>query len=104
MTTNIPNIPKEKFAFVPRSEKIHDEKLQTKAVGYLGDAWNRFRTNKSAVVAFVLIMILLVFALVVPEISSFSVAFRDGYYKPFSGSGFWDGGKTSSRARRAIST
>ena len=104
MTTNIPNIQKEKFAFVPRSEKIHDEKLQTKAVGYLGDAWNRFRTNKSAVVAFVLIMILLVFALVVPEISSFSVAFRDGYYKlslprsDFFYSLGWDGGKNEQQS------
>ena len=100
MTNNIPNIPKEKFAFIQREEEIRDEKLQTKAVGYLGDAWRRFRTNKSAVVAFVLIMILLVFALVVPVVSHYTVGFRDGYYKMalpknslFAGSGFWDGGR-----------
>ena len=57
------HIPKEKFNFVQRDAQISDEKLQTKTVGYLGDAWNRFRTNKSAVVAFILIMILLKTAL-----------------------------------------
>ena len=62
----IRKIPKEKFQFVQRGDRIHDEKLQTKAVGYLGDAWNRFRTNKSAVVAFILILVLLLFALIVP--------------------------------------
>ena len=92
------DIPKEKFQFVQREKRIHDERLQTKAVGYLGDAWNRFRTNKSAVVAFVLILVLLLFALVVPPISHYTINFRDGYYKTslpkcslFSGLDFWDG-------------
>ena len=95
---NIPAVPREKFAFVQRDERIHDEKLQTKAIGYLGDAWRRFRTNKSAVVAFTLIMILLLFALIVPFVSNYTVAFRDGYYKlvlPKNNTvaplGFWDG-------------
>ena len=52
----IREIPKEKFSFVQREDRIHDERLQTKAVGYLGDAWNRFRRNRSAVVAFILIV------------------------------------------------
>ena len=96
----IREIPKEKFEFVQRDDRIHDERLQTKAVGYLGDAWNRFRTNKSAVVAFVLILLLLFFALIVPVVSHYTITFRDGYYKTvlpkaglFRGSGFWDGGK-----------
>ena len=38
-----PEIPKEKFAFVQKDERIHDEKLQTKSISYLGDAWLRFR-------------------------------------------------------------
>ena len=101
----IPDIPKEKFTFINRSEEIHDEKLQTKAIGYLGDAWIRFRTNKSAVVAFVLIMILLLFAIIVPVVSHYTVAFRDGYYKMvlpknnlFAGSGFWDGAKNEQQS------
>ncbi|MBQ8136195.1 MAG: hypothetical protein IJ174_02065, partial [Clostridia bacterium] len=94
------SIPKEKFAFVQKDARIHDERLQTKPVSYLGDAWNRFRTNKSAVVAFVLILLLLLFALIVPPTSNYTVSFRDGYYKTvlpkcelFQNSGFWDGGK-----------
>lgn len=100
MNRDIPQIAKEKFSFVQRTDRIHDERLQTKAVGYLGDAWNRFRTNKSAVVAFVLILVLLLFALIVPVISNYTITFRDGYYKTvlpkadiFKNSGFWDGGK-----------
>ena len=96
----IRDIPKEKFEFVQRGDRIHDERLQTKAVGYLGDAWNRFRRNRSAVVAFCLIVVLLLFALIVPVVSHYTITFRDGYYKTvlpknewLAGSGFWDGGK-----------
>ena len=96
----IENIPQEKFAFVQAQEKIHDEKLQTKPIGYFKDAWLRFRKNKSAVVAFTLIVILLLFAIIVPFVSPYTVQFRDGYYKTvlprnswFANAGFWDGGK-----------
>ena len=57
-----PEIPKEKFAFIHKDERIHDEKLQTKSISYLGDAWLRFSKNKSSVVAFCLIVFLLLFA------------------------------------------
>ena len=97
---NIRDIPREKFSFVQRDERIHDERLQTKAVGYLGDAWNRFCRNKSAVVAFSLIIILLLFALIVPFVSHYTINDRDGYYKTvlprndlFRNAGFWDGGR-----------
>ena len=36
-------IPKEKFEFVTRTEQIHDQKLETKPIGYFKDAWIRFR-------------------------------------------------------------
>ena len=98
----IPAIPAEKFAFVQREERIHDERLQTKAIGYFGDAWIRFKHNKSAVVAFILIVVLLLFAIIVPFVSNYTVDFRDGYYKTvlpknklFENSGFWDGGQNS---------
>ena len=61
-----PEIPKEKFAFIHKDERIHDEKLQTKSISYLGDAWLRFRKNKSSVVAFCLIVFLLLFAIITP--------------------------------------
>ena len=94
------DIPKEKFEFVQRDDRIHDERLQTKAVGYVGDAWNRFRRNKSAVVAFCLILVLLLFALIVPFVSHYTINDRDGYYKTvlprndlLRNAGFWDGGR-----------
>ena len=97
---NIPAIPAEKFRFVQQDRMIHDERIKTKPIGYFKDAWLRFVRNKSAVVAFVLIVILVLFAIVVPFISSYDVSFRSGYYKTmqpknqwFAGTGFWDGGR-----------
>ena len=96
----IPEIPAEKFRFIQQSEKIHDERIKTKPIGYFKDAWLRFVRNKSAVVAFVLIVILVLFAIIVPFISRYDVSFRSGYYKTMQprnkwlvGTGFWDGGK-----------
>lgn len=95
-----PEIPKEKFAFIHKDERIHDEKLQTKSISYLGDAWLRFRKNKSSVVAFCLIVFLLLFAIITPFVSPYTVQFRDGYYKSvlpkntlFENAGFWDGAR-----------
>lgn len=91
-----PEIPQEKFAFIHKDERIHDEKLQTKSISYLGDAWLRFRKNKSSVVAFCLIVFLLLFAIITPFVSPYTVQFRDGYYKSvlpkntlFENAGFW---------------
>ena len=95
------NIPKELFEFAPRGEKIHDKKLDTKPIGYFKDAWIRFRKNKSSVVAACIILILVVFALVVPIFSPFTVEDRDGYYKTvlprnelLAPLGIWDGCST----------
>ena len=97
---NLPVIPAEQFTFVKKEEKIHDEKIQTKAIGYFGDAWLRFVRNKSAVVAFALIIILVIFAVVVPFLSHYDTTFRSGYYQTvlpknelIAPLGFWDGGK-----------
>ena len=66
-------IPPEKFRFIRSEERIHDEKLKTKPIGYFKDAWLRFRKDQSAVVAFALIMILLLFSLIVPFFSHYDV-------------------------------
>ena len=96
----IPAISAEKFQFVQQDRTIHDERIKTKPIGYFKDAWLRFTRNKSAVVAFILILILVVFAIVVPIFSPYDVSFRSGYYQTlqpknewFAGSGFWDGGR-----------
>ncbi len=98
MNENFKNIPAEKFVFAQTNKKIHDTQLETKAIGYFKDAWLRFCKNKSAVVAFALIVFLLLFAIIVPFFSVYDVTFRDGYYKTilpknswFENLGFWDG-------------
>ena len=95
---NLMNIPAEKFTFAQRDARIHDTKLETKPIGYFKDAWLRFKKNKSAVVAFSLIVILLLFAIIVPFVSHYDVSFRDGFYKTvlpknnfFAQFGIWDG-------------
>ena len=75
------NIPKEKFVKVDSSKKISDKKLSTKPVGYFKDAMIRFRRNKSSVVAAIIILLLFLYAFIVPLISNYDVTFRDGYYK-----------------------
>ena len=61
---NYMDIPQEKFEFVSKDKKIHDQKLDTKPIGYFKDAWIRFRKNKSSIVAFGIIMFLVLFAIV----------------------------------------
>lgn len=94
------NIPKEKFELASHGEKIYDKKLDTKPIGYFMDAWIRFRKNKSSVAAACIILFLVIFAIVVPLFSPYTVTDRDGYYKTVLpknelfadlGLGFWDG-------------
>lgn len=92
------NIPKEKFAFVQRDERLGDKKLETKPVGFLHDAWRRFVKNKSSVVGMVIIIFLLLFSLIAPLISRYTVSDIDGYYHDVlpkisasATGGFWDG-------------
>lgn len=75
------NIPKEKFQRANHGEKISDKKFETKPIGYFKDAFRRFRKNKSSVVAAIIILVLFLFAMIVPLFSNYSVTHRDGYYK-----------------------
>ena len=102
------NIPKEKFVLAQKDTKIYDSKLETKPIGYFKDAWLRFRKNKSAVIAFMLIVLLMLFAIVVPFVSNYDVTFRDGYYRtvlpknPLVASlGIWDGKSSEVAKTRA---
>ena len=74
------NIPKEKLQLAVRGEKISDKKLDTKAMGYFADAFRRFKKNKSSVLAAIIIIIQLLFAIFVPMVSNYNVTFRDGFY------------------------
>jgi oligopeptide transport system permease protein len=104
---NIPNIPAEKFRFVAEGERLHDQKLETKKVSYLGDAFRRFCRNKSSVVAAIIICCLVFYAIFVPIFceTTYSKALRDTNYLnytklapklPFAddlGLKFWNGTK-----------
>ena len=99
---NINEIPAEKFKFVQQDVVLHDKKFDTKPVGYLTDAFRRFRKNKSSVIGGIVILILILFAIFGPIFSRYDVSDRDGYYayclprnELFADMeiGFWDGCK-----------
>ena len=91
------SIPKEKFAFATRSEDIHDVKFDTKPTTYAKDSFKRFCKNKSSVVAAIILGILIVLAIIVPEITGVDldkVSATETFLPPKifkAGTGFWDG-------------
>ena len=76
----IKDIAPEKFRFVQKDVKLHDTKFETRPIGYFKDAWYRFSRNKGSVVAAVIIVLLLLFAVLVPIFSRFNVRYSDTRY------------------------
>lgn len=74
------NIPAEMFEFAQAGDNLHDEKFKTKPIGYFKDAWLRFKKNQASIVATVIIMLVALYAIVVPFISNYSISDRDGTY------------------------
>ncbi len=99
------NIPAEKFRFVSDSERLHDQKFDTKQVSYFRDAFNRFCKNKSSVTAAIIIFCLVLYAILVPIFceTTYSLALTDINYLNYTkllpknnlladmGIEFWDG-------------
>lgn len=99
------NIPKEKFKFASGEGRMHDKKLETKPIGYLKDAWLRFKKNKSSIIGAWIVIFIVLFAIIGPY------CFNQDYIKSYEtdvdlrryqyltpkasftkvGSGFWDG-------------
>lgn len=77
---NYPDIPKEKFSFAAVDPNIHDTKFETKPIGYFKDAWIRFRKNKASVTGAVIIVIIILFSLITPFVSPYSVNFSATAY------------------------
>ena len=71
------SIPAEKFTFVQKDAVLKDKKLDTKARSYLADALIRFKKNKSSVVAAIILLILVLYAIIVPFISPYKVSDKD---------------------------
>lgn len=92
------SIPKEKFRFARKENFGHDEKFDTKPVGYFRDAFRRFCKNKGSVVAGCIIIILFLFAIITPLCTQYTVSFSDSRYafalpknELFADTDFWDG-------------
>ncbi|MGN0989634.1 MAG: ABC transporter permease [Eubacteriales bacterium] len=84
MDNNYEHIPQEKFAFAQLDAVIHDKKFDTKSRGYFADAFIRFKKNKSSVVAACIIAFLILFAIVSPIISPYTINDKDDRYANFA--------------------
>lgn len=105
MNNNYPNISAEKFRFVDNDNRLHDQKIDSKKIGYFHDAFRRFCKNKSSVVAAIIIIVLVLYAIVAPVFcqTTYSLSPTDTknlYYRQLTprnqlcvdlGLGFWDG-------------
>jgi len=75
------SIPREKFTFVNRGERISDKKFDDKPVSYFKDAWIRFRKNKASIVAAIIILLIILYSVVAPLLTvNFDHTFMDVYY------------------------
>lgn len=66
----IPDIPDEKFRVIGIDENA-EETLARKRIGYWQDAWRRFKENKIALVAAIILIVLIFFILFGPAISGY---------------------------------
>ena len=94
----VKNIESSKFEFVQRDERIFDTKFETKPISYLKDALLRFQKNKGSVVATCIIILLVLYAIIVPIFSPYDAKFKDLFYQKVLPRtefgevlGFWDG-------------
>ena len=65
------DLPQSEFEFVNGGE-IKDEVFQTKPIGYFRDALQRLRKSKVSVLSFWIILIIVLMAVIFPEVSGYS--------------------------------
>lgn len=104
-------IPQEKLTFANEGMKLSDQKFDTKPIGYFKDAFIRFCKNKASVAATVIILLIVLFALVVPLCTVKSKrTLLDPYYSKKGpritalkeSIGLFDGGTTKKYNERAF--
>lgn len=66
----IPDIPDEKFRVIGIDENAGETRAR-KRIGYWQDAWRRFKENKIALVAAIILIVLIFFILFGPAISGY---------------------------------
>lgn len=100
---DILNVPVDKLRLAKRGA-LHDEKFETKPIGYFKDAWIRFRKNRASVTAAIIILVIILFSLIVPIISPYDISFSVTAYskklprsRVFSKIGILDGTKVRER-------
>ena len=85
------------FEFVQRDNKIHDKAFETKPTTFFKDAIKRFCKNKSSIVAFGIIGLLVLLAIFLPMFSNKNISYvsnEEIFLAPKlfkAGTGFWDG-------------
>ena len=67
---NINLIPKEKLALANLGDHIKDQKFEDKPIGYFRDAFRRFCKNKASIVAAIIIIMIILFAIILPFFDS----------------------------------
>ena len=77
---NIESIPQEKLQLANLGDRIKDQKFDDKPIGYFRDAWNRFRKNKASIVAACIILLIVIFAVVMPVFDTGTGTEFDTYY------------------------
>ena len=85
------------FVLVNKDKRVTDKKLETKPTTFFKDALKRFRKNKASVVGSFILGILIILAIIVPEVSQANitnVSPKERFLAPKlfeAGTGFWDG-------------
>ena len=75
------NIPREKFEFVSREDRISVKKFDDEPRGYFRDAWIRFRKNKGSIAAAIIILLIVLYSVVCPLMTvRFDGTFMDVFY------------------------
>ena len=83
-------IDSSKFKFIGADNKS-SEFIARPVVTYWSDAWRRFRANKAAMVAFVILILLTVMVIIGPIISGYSFKEAVGDPNQFPSAKFWFG-------------
>ncbi len=102
----VSSLTKDDFQFVQEKSEIHDQAFETKPISYLHDCWRRFAKNKSSIVGGIIILLIILYAIIVPFVEpkahvsqkDFPNGYQDinfryatPYLSIFNGTGFWDG-------------
>lgn len=93
-------VDKSDFEMVNVSNKIHDQKFETKVTTFAKDAFKRFCKNKSSVVAAIIIGVLILLSIILPLALPYDVYNSHSKETELpaklfnAGTGFWDGTKT----------